>query len=117
MLTAGIRFRECPKKGRKLIQQWIKESKEFDALIARLNQMLKESLIDESAIFELMTNAELMQLNSKHSFNYCLRFLMPQYELHDVSISLINELMQCKYFKLKDIHVMIMEAKEADLAY
>ena len=117
-ITAGIHFPPCSNtRNRKIIKAWELECAEFDVYIEQVNQAM--AACDDKtdlAIENLFGDAELAMLNLKGSFNFHVKRLMPNYELSEHAINLINDLMSCKYFQLKDVHRLIMGMKHDAIA-
>jgi len=113
IIPANIYFPPCPNtRNRKIIRAWEAERAEFDSYIERINQTMS-SLGDEKSIVieDLFCSAELAMLSLGDSFNFHVKRLMGSYPLCDDSKQLITDLMRCKYFKLKDVHRLIMNMK------
>lgn len=117
-IKAGIYFPPCPvSKSRKVIKAWEKERAEFDAYIERVNnEMAACDDATDVMIEDLFSNAELAMLNLKGSFNFHVKRLMPSYQLSERARQLIFNLMSCKYFQLKDVHIIIMRMKHDAIA-
>lgn len=112
-IKAGIYFPPCPNtRNRKIIKAWEAEKTQFDVYIENINAAMAAcDSVTDSLIEELFSDAELAVLNLKGSFNFHVKRLMPNYALSDHAVKLINDLMGCKYFQLKDIHQLIMAMK------
>jgi len=117
-IKAGIYFPPCPVgKSRKVIKAWEKERAEFDTYIEQVNnEMAACDNATDAMIEDLFSNAELAMLNLKGSFNFHVKRLMPSYQLSERVKQLIFNLMRCKYFQLKDVHIIIMGMKHDAIA-
>ena len=117
ILSITTYFPPCPNtRNRKIIKAWEKERDDFDAYVEKINQSMQE-IDDKTAeiIGNLFCDAELAAINLKGSFNFHVNRLINLYPLCETAIQIIKDLMASRWFKMKDVHQIIMAQKLANI--